>query len=44
MNLAKGMTGGYSATMLPQLNEPDSPIKINLDEASWIGKILFPFL
>lgn len=33
-----GMVFGFSAVVLPQLQEPDSIIPITEDEASWIGK------
>lgn len=32
-----GMVFGFSAVVLPQLQEPDSIIPITEDEASWIG-------
>lgn len=37
--IQSGINISYSAILLPQLNESESSIKINEDEASWIGEI-----
>jgi len=33
-----GLMFSFSAMALPEMMAPDSSIKINTDEASWIGK------
>lgn len=35
--IAAGLTSGYSAILLPQLQHSNSTITITKDEASWIG-------
>lgn len=39
--VAAGLTSGYSAILLPQLQHSNSTITISKDEASWIGKYIF---
>jgi hypothetical protein len=36
-----GMIFGYSAVAIPQLLEADSKVRVNEDQASWIGKPKF---
>lgn len=38
--ISVGMTIGFSAILLPELQRPDSPIQVNVETASWIGKSL----
>lgn len=33
-----GLAYGFSAVTLPQLNLPDSGIKVTISDESWIGK------
>lgn len=33
-----GMPIGYSAVLLPQLNETDTTVKVNQEMGSWIGE------
>ncbi|XP_075987392.1 facilitated trehalose transporter Tret1-like [Anticarsia gemmatalis] len=35
----QGMALSYPSSLLPALNHPDSPIKINLHASSWLGSI-----
>lgn len=39
--VAAGLTSGYSAILLPQLQHSNSSIPISKDEASWIGKSIY---
>lgn len=44
LTVVVGMTLGYSAVLLPQLQEATNDnggIRINGEEASWVGKIYF---
>lgn len=36
--ISSGITTGFSAVLLPQLQAPDSTITVTEDEASWIGE------
>lgn len=36
-SVSVGMCQGYSAVLLPQLEDSNSSIQVNTDEASWIG-------
>ncbi|XP_071455063.1 facilitated trehalose transporter Tret1-like [Hetaerina americana] len=40
MILMVGMALGFSAILLPQLEEPDSDIKVSKSEASWVASVL----
>lgn len=42
-SIAAGMVAGYSAILLPQLQNETSKIKITSEEASWIGKFSISF-
>ncbi|XP_063708561.1 facilitated trehalose transporter Tret1-like [Culicoides brevitarsis] len=36
-SISSGMLFGYSATLIPELQKPDSDIQVNLEYASWIA-------
>ena len=36
--LSAGLSFGFSAILIPQLQKPSSEIPITLEEGSWIGK------
>lgn len=36
-----GMILGYPSSLLPALNHPDSPFKVDLDSASWLGNYVY---
>jgi len=40
-SVSVGMCQGYSAVLLPQLQQDGSQLMVTDDEASWIGKDLF---
>jgi len=40
-SVSVGMCQGYSAVLLPQLQQDGSQLMVTDDEASWIGKNLF---
>jgi hypothetical protein len=35
---SSGMATGFSAVLLPQLQAPDSVIRVSDNQATWIGK------
>ena len=42
-SLSGGLTYGFSAILIPQLQEPDSDIQITLEQGSWIGESQPPY-
>ncbi|XP_046661074.1 facilitated trehalose transporter Tret1-like isoform X1 [Homalodisca vitripennis] len=38
-SVSVGMCQGYSAILLPQLQDPASPLQVNTEEASWIASL-----
>lgn len=43
-SLSGGLTYGFSAILIPQLQDPESDIQITLEQGSWIGESLPSFL
>ena len=37
-SVSGGLTYGFSAILIPQLQDPESDIQITLEQGSWIGK------
>ena len=42
-SLSGGLTYGFSAILIPQLQDPESDIQITLEQGSWIGESLPSF-